>query len=289
MSGTFLKRALQLVVVLGGFTVATAFAANIAVISNSYFDAMAADYNTRYPAHTFTGIDATDALTLDDLAAYDAAVLFEDGIFAEAPDIGDVLAAFANTGRAVVLGTFYNQDRSDTTAASFTPHGWGDLEDLDPNVSDTWGTSYDGDTLDAGSILTHPLTNGVSTLWSGDSGYSGGNQAKDGSVVLALWSNPNYLGNPDPAIAYRVTGDACVIHIGIIPHYDHIGTVGVDFGGDFFQVWSNAMDYAASGCDGIVSIDSVSTPPVPTVNTWAIILLTLTLAGMGILTLRRLR
>ena len=278
MSGILLKRVLQLTAVLGGFIAITANAANVAVVSNSYFAETAADYNSRYLSHTFTGIDANNALTLGDLAGFDAVLLFEDGIFSNSNLIGDVVAEFANTRRPVVLGTFYSQDRSDSIGS-----GWGDLEDLDPNTTDGEGTSYDGDVLDNTSIVPHPLTAGVSSLFSDSgTGYSGGNQAKPDSIVLAWWSNDNALGNPDPAIAYRITGNACVTHLGIIPHYDIIEEFGVDFGGDYFQLWGNAMDFAASGCEGVFNIE-----PVPTMNSWAIILLTLMLGLIGVATLPR--
>jgi len=275
MKDRYLNPALALIVVLVSLVSVPAYAANIAVISNRYYDEVVTDFNARYTNHTFTGIDATGTLTLGDLAAFDAVLLFEDGKFTNAPNIGDVVAAFANTGRAVVLATFYNQDRSDVLCCG-TPNGWGDLEAIDPNVSDTEGTSYDGDTLDVGSIVLHPLTVGVTDLWSGSTGYSGGNQAKPGSVVLALWSNDNYLGNPDPAIAYRITGNACVTHIGIIPHYGVLETFGDQFGGDYYQLWSNAMDWAASGCSGQVQIKSV-----PAANSWALLALLLGLALAG--------
>ncbi len=230
-------------VLLGFFS--KGLAANVAVLSNQYEDVVAADFNTNIPGHTFTGIDVSAVTpTLATLTAYDAVLLFEDGLFANSTSVGNRVAEYANTGRPVVLGTFYNQDRSDNT--SFSPNGWGTLETIDPNTTDGVGTSYDGDTLDAGSIVPHALTTGVTTLWS--DGYSGGNEAKAGTTVLALWSNLNAQGNPDPAIAYRITGSACVIHIGIAPQYSQYGTLGNEFGGDFYQAWTNAFDFAAAGC-----------------------------------------
>ena len=58
-------------------------------------------------------------------------------------------------------------------------------------------------------------------------------------------------GGVDPAIAYRMTGPACVIHVGIAPQYGVLAdfsTYGTDFGGDFYRVWSNAFDFGAAGC-----------------------------------------
>ena len=49
-----------------------------------------------------------------------------------------------------------------------------------------------------------------------------------GTIVLANWSEPNARGLPDPAIAYRETGIACVIQIGIAPDYAVGVSVPVD-------------------------------------------------------------
>ncbi len=250
----------------------SASAANIAVLTNQFFAEGAADFNSNIPGHTFTGIDVSSVTpTLAQLSAYNAVLLFEDSTFGNAINVGNVVAQYANTGSAVVLGTFYNQDRSDSCCGG----DWGALETIDPNTSDGVGTTYDGDTLDAGSIVPHVLTTGVTSLWSGaGTGFSGGNEAKVGTNVLALWSNLNDRGNPDPAIAYRLTGPACVIHIGIAPHYVEYGNFGVEFGGDFYQVWTNAFDFAASRCGSAPSVS------VPAITDWGMIIF-IVLAGVG--------
>ncbi|HJU22569.1 MAG TPA: hypothetical protein VJ891_08675, partial [Casimicrobiaceae bacterium] len=167
---------------------------------------------------------------------------------------GNIVAAFAEAGHAVVLGTFYDQDRSDATGGSTMPHGWGALETIDPNTTDGVGTPYAIRTLDPSSIVAHPLTVGVESLAAlrGNPGpYAGGNQAKQGTTVVARWAQLNALGNPDPAIAYRQTGAACVIHIGIAPQYGVLptfGTYGTDFSGNFYTAWKNAFDFAATSC-----------------------------------------
>ena len=67
-------------------------------------------------------------------------------------------------------------------------------------------------------MVAHPLTAGVTAL-AATTGFAGGNQAKPGTTVVATWTQPNARGLPDPAIAYRITGAACVIQIGIAPDY----------------------------------------------------------------------
>ena len=123
-------------------------AARVGVLSNKYFAETAADFNSNIAGHTFTAVDVSAATpTLAALTAnYDVLLLFEDGTFANAPTVGNVVAAFATTGRPVVLGTFYDQDRSDSPPTTI-PHGWGALETIDPNTTDGTGTPYASRTL----------------------------------------------------------------------------------------------------------------------------------------------
>lgn len=233
-----------------------AHAARVAILSNAWSAETAADFDAKIGGHKFTGIDVSSSLpSLDSLLAnFDAILLFEDTVFVNASAVGNRVAEFANAGRGVVLGTFYDQDRSDATAGTALPHGWGALESIDPNTTDGVGTAYALRTLAPSSIVAHPLTQGVSSLFAlrGSPGpYAGGNQAKPGTTVVAAWAQPNARGTVDPAIAYRVTGAACVIHVGIAPQYavlPKFNTFGVDFGGDFYRVFANAFDFASAGC-----------------------------------------
>ena len=235
---------------------AAAHAARVGILSNAWSAETAADYNAKIAGHVFTGIDVTSSVpTLDTLLAnFDVVLLFEDRVFVNATAVGTRVAEFANAGRAVVLGTFYDQDRSDATAGTAIPHGWGALETIDPNTTDGSGTAYAVRSLAPASIVAHPLTGGVASLAAlrGNPGpYAGGNQAKPDTIVVAAWTQPNARGGIDPAIAYRQTGLACVIHIGIAPQYGVLttfGTYGIDFAGDFYKVWGNAFDFAAAAC-----------------------------------------
>lgn len=248
---------------------ATAHAARVAILSNAWSAETAADYNAKISGDVFTGVDVTSSVpplaTL--LADYDVVLLFEDTTFVNATLVGNRVAEFANAGRAVVLGTFYDQDRSDATAGTTTPHGWGTLETIDPNTTDGVGTSYAVRTLAPATIVPHPLTQGVTSLAAlrGNPGpYAGGNQAKPGTTVVAAWSQPNARGTTDPAIAYRQTGAACVIHIGIAPQYgvlNTFGTFGIDFAGDFYRVWKNAFDFGANRCRATV---------IPSLTQWGL-------------------
>lgn len=234
----------------------TAHAARVAVLSNAWSAETAADFNAKIHGHVFTGYDVSASTPALDvlLANYDAILLFEDSVFVNATAVGNRVAEFANAGRGVVLGTFYDQDRSDAAAGAAQPHGWGALETIDPNTTDGVGTPYAVRTLASDSIVAHPLTAGVTSLSAlrGSPGpYAGGNQAKSGTTVVAAWSQRNARGGVDPAIAYRVTGAACVIHVGIAPQYAVVArfnTYGTDFAGDFYRAFANAFDFAASDC-----------------------------------------
>ncbi|HEY3179515.1 MAG TPA: hypothetical protein VGL25_11600 [Casimicrobiaceae bacterium] len=238
-------------------------AARVGILSDGYASETATDFNANLPGHTFLAVDvSTSVPSLAELTAnYDVLLLFEDNTFANAPAVGAVVAAYANAGHPVVLGTFYDQDRSDGPPA-FTPHGWGALETIDPNTTDGSGTSYAPRSLDPASIVAHPLTTGITTLTAAR--FAGGNQAKPGTVVVANWAQKNAKGGADPAIAYRVTGVACVIHIAIAPNYPIVAIAGIDFGGDFYRVWRNAFDFGAAGCvSGNGNPGTPATPPIP--------------------------
>jgi hypothetical protein len=239
-------------------------AARVGVLSNRYFAETAASFASNVSGHTFTGVDVvTTTPTLASLqASYDVLLLFEDGRFPNAPNVGNVVAQFANSGRPVVVGTFYDQDRSDSGASA---SGWGTFETIDPNTTDGTGTPYSPRTLNASTIVAHPLTAGVTTLTSQQ--YAGGNQAKPGTTVLAQWTQTNALGQPDPAIAFRITGAACVIHIAIAPNYPVVGPG--QFGGDFYRVWKNAFDFGAANCQ----VQAAGPPePIPALSDAALAL-----------------
>ena len=274
-------------VVVGCIFSATAHAARVAILSNAWSAETAANFNARIAGDVFTGIDVSSSVpplaTL--LANFDVVLLFEDTTFVNATAVGNRVAEFSNAGRAVVLGTFYDQDRSDATGGTTTPHGWGTLETIDPDTTDGIGTSYAVRTLAPATIVSHPLTQGVASLAAlrGNPGpYAGGNQAKPGTIVVAAWSQPNARGLTDPAIAYRTNGLSCLIQIGIAPQYGvltNFGTYGTDFAGDFYRVWENAVDYGANGC-------RTSASSIPTLTQWCLVLLAGLMLACGLAVLR---
>lgn len=270
-----------------GLAALPAQAARIGVLSNKNFAETASDFQAKIPGHAFTAIDvAAGPPTLASLTArFDALLLFEDGTFPQAPAVGNVVAAFAKSGRPVVLGTFYDQDRSDGPP-DFTPHGWGDLETIDPNTTDGVGTTYQTRTL--GTTIAHPLTIGVTSLMSAK--FAGGNQAKPASIVVANWAQKNAKGNPDPLVAYRITGAACVIHVAIAPDYPTVGVLNTDFGGDFYRLWRNAFDFAGNRCvTGTAQLPAVDAVAIPASSAPTLALIAALLAALGAHRLSRRR
>jgi hypothetical protein len=227
-----------------------AIAARVGVLSNNHADYVASDFAAHVTGHTFTAVDVSGGApalaTLVD--SFDEILLFEDGLFTGAPDVGNVVYAYALSGHPVVLATFYDQDRSDRAGLALpTPHGWGLLESIDPNTTDTLGAATTARTLDPASIVFSPLTLNVHSLFA-NKGYAAGNQAKPDTIVVARWLQPNANDQPDPAISYRLGDPQCVMQVAIAPDYGLYGTLGTDFGGDYYQVWKNAFDFGAGNC-----------------------------------------
>ena len=265
-----------------------AFAARVGVLSNMYAVQTAADFNARIPTHTFTPFDTSTTIpTLKSLTdAFDVLLVFEDSTFGNAPAVGNTAAAFANSGRAVVIGAFYDQDRSDGLPAN-SPHGWGAFEQIDPNTTDGTGTPYAPRTLDTATMARHPLTGGLTSLTSAK--FAGGNRAKPGTTVVAWWKEPNALGQPDPAIAYRMTGPACVVHVAIAPNYPSTGIVGTDYTGDFHRAWRNAFDFATGNCTATTGEATTSDPAtIPTLSQWGLLLTILLIGAAAALQRRRI-
>ncbi|HXT04757.1 MAG TPA: hypothetical protein VN760_11290, partial [Casimicrobiaceae bacterium] len=99
-------------IVVGCIFSATAHAARVAILSDAWSAETAANFSAKIAGDVFTGIDVSSNVpplaTL--LANYDVVLLFEDTTFANATAVGNRVAEFSNAGRAVVLGTFYDQD-----------------------------------------------------------------------------------------------------------------------------------------------------------------------------------
>jgi hypothetical protein len=233
---------------VSGAAAISVFTPSVLVLSNdAEGNAVIADSFPAHQAHlTFDTLDVgsqTPSVAL--LSQYDVVLLYEDGSFANAPNVGDSVGAYVAAGGNVVLGTFYWQDRSDNT--QYNAHGWGLLETLDPFTA-PYGSEYRPDSLDVTSIVAHPITVGVSRLVVDQ--YHGGVAAKTGTTVLARWSDACQActaGVNDPAVGYRIgSSGQRIVGISVAPHYPAVG----GYSGDFYQLWGNALRWAAAGGPG---------------------------------------
>jgi hypothetical protein len=222
----------------------TPILAECLILSNMFADTCALDFTLKIPYIDFSWMNVkTDTPSISDLRAFNVVLLFEDGIFSNAPNVGSVVYEYVMVGGNLVLGTFYEQDRSDNTLAGWTPNGWGPLETIDPFTSDGVGCEYNDDTLDVSSIVVHPITEGVGSLWCDR--YHGGVSAKPDTIVVANWTSPNYLGEPCPLAGYRILeNNQRVVQISIYPNYAYLNT-SENVGGDFYTLWGNAIKWAS--------------------------------------------
>jgi len=248
--------AMFVMLVVCGLLIAPLGAQNksVLVLSNRDADFVASDFGSKMTGLTFSSWDADTTPSLSYLQTFDVVLLFENSTFSNTPNVGDVVYSYVMGGGNLVIGTFYEQDRSDIT--KYTPNGWGNLETIDVFATDTQGCKYAADSMNTSTIVSHPIMNGVSSLWFNN--YGGGNAVKSGTTVLAYLTNPNYLGNPDPLVGYRIVGSSRLVHIGIFPAYEDYGNINADFGGDFYMLWENALCWAAGGC----AIEERETQPI---------------------------
>jgi hypothetical protein len=207
---------------------------NVLIVSNC--DACNAatldSFSVYMPGLTFDTLTVYSAVpTLAFLQQFTTVLLYEDGIFSNAVNVGDTVAAYVASGGNVVIGTFYWQEQPE---AGYNGVGWGELDALDP-FQTIGGSEYNADSLDVTSVVAHPLTAGVTALYV--SSYHGGVAAKEGTTVLAAWSDGV------PLIGYRIeTGGQRLVSVSVYPGYPYYG----GFSGDFYRLWENALSWAGA-------------------------------------------
>jgi hypothetical protein len=201
-------------------------------------------YMTGFNFDTLEVRAQTPSLAL--LMQYPVVLLYEDGLFPNAPNVGDTVAAYVQGGGNLVIGTFYWQDRSDNVQFP-NNYGWGQLETLDPFLG-PYGSEYRPDSLSPGSIVAHPMTAGITTLFVPS--FHGGVMAKPGTTVLARWSDACTLCAPDtqtPLLGYRIEANGQrIVGVSLYPAYPYYG----NYGGDFYRLWANVLDWASAGGPG---------------------------------------
>ncbi len=216
---------------------------NVLVLSNYWStNAVIVDsFPLHMPGLTFDTMNiAVQTPTVAFMRQYPVVLLYEDGLFSNAFNVGDSVAAYVQAGGNLVLGTFYWQDRSDNQV--YTSLGWGALEDIDPFFAPQ-GSEYRPDSLDAASVVGHPLTQGVNSLWVNS--YHGGVVAKPGTTVLARWSDAcDYCELNSPLVGYRVEANGQrIVGVTVGPGYPYYG----GYTGDLYRLFENALGWAAGG------------------------------------------
>lgn len=242
---------------------ATARAAKVLVLANNGDASVAAEFTAKTVGHVYTAFNANVTPTLDQLNQHDAVLLFENGHFGNAKNVGDAVAAYYNQGgKCVVIGTFYWQDRTGNPNYPGQP-GWGALEAVDVFLATPGGSEYAPDSLDPNSIVPHPITANLKALSA--SSYRGGVEAKPGTTVLAKWLTPNKLNTADPLIGIREDPNGGkFVGISVFPDYEGVGNYGVDFNGDFYPLWQDAFTWCASPCgNGMVQPARSATTATP--------------------------
>jgi hypothetical protein len=163
------------------------------------------------------------------LAQYDVVLLFANGLFNQSTALGDEIAAYVQLGGNVITSTFYWQNRSDSGLGAT---GWGALESIDPFTSGA-GQTYVPASLSLGSVVTHPLTTGLTALTS--TGFRGAVAAKAATTVVARWSDNS------PMIGYQLRPQGSrMVAIGLFP------ASGAAASGDVLTLWRNAVMWAGA-------------------------------------------
>ena len=216
------------------------------ILSNSSYDndRIEAELTERMPHVTITTASSTTEMTPEYLTQFNVVLLFENGLWGQAPEAGNLVADYVQRGGNVVIGTFYWQDRSDNPYYGSSTNGWGALEALDmfqapPGMGSSEFYSkfeYRSATLDPASIVAHPLTEGVEAL--SVSSYPNGMAAKPGTTVVASYTNGSPLiGFVQHSLGQRLVG------VTFWPAHERQGGIT----GDYWRIWTNALDWAAAG------------------------------------------
>ena len=205
-------------------------------------------YNAKIPAHTFTAIDVSVAFprcrSLTRQLRRAAAV--------RGHRRSRNATAVGNRGRRVREHRPRRGARHllrpgpQRRARRHTPHGWGDLETIDPNTTDGVGTPYTVRTLAPATIIAHPLTRA--------SRRCTGQQVRRRQPGKARHDRRRVLEPAERARPARSRDRLSHHRRGLRdPRRHRAATIarhsacfGTDFSGDFYRAWSNAFDFGAA-------------------------------------------
>jgi hypothetical protein len=207
------------------------------------------DYLSSYGI-TVTNLNDPTGLTLAQLAPYDAILITGNSAFTQPTTIGNVAAAFADSGKGVVLAAF----------ATFTVAG----DIVTPAYSPVNLTSTNPllNTATLGTVLvpSSPILSGVDVSQVGAK-YNVGVGLNPGATLVADWAATNQTGARH-AVAYTSLDDSSVVFLNLFPSS---GAVGVDSGittSDSQLLVANALKFSAQ--DRSPPTD-VTTPAPPSI------------------------
>ena len=160
----------------------------------------------------------TPTPTAEFLAQFDVVLLSENGS-SNGTNIGNALFDYLQAGGNVVISVFYWQDR------------WGALQTIDPFANA--GSVYSAGSLDPASVVPHPMTEGLTAIYSGN--YRGGVSARPETTVVANWNDG------DPMIGFRTfDGGQRFVAVSAFPAASRYTAVT----GDFNRMFANAIRWA---------------------------------------------
>jgi hypothetical protein len=184
----------------------------------------------------FKSIDVSSvAPTKAYMDSFNVVLLFEDGLFSNAPVVGDSVYKYVMGGGNLVIGTFYDQDRTDNL--HYSPYTWGTLETIDPLHHGSCLYVYDS----LGTIFNHPVTQQIAKLYTY---YRGGlDSVKTGGVAVAFWADSTiFIGvnQPGPAPGGRIT------QVTTFPAEPFLRGPAIPGAyRDFYKIWEHALMWSA--------------------------------------------
>jgi hypothetical protein len=191
----------------------------------------------------FNGSSSTPSLSY--LATFNVVLLYENGVYGNAVNVGNRVAEYVGLGGNVVIGTFYWQNRSDGGWS----YSWGALEGIDPFSGGP--SEYQAGSLNPASIVAHPLTQGVTSMYANC--YGGGGVAKAGTTVVASYMNGK------PLIGFRKESlGQRLVAVAVFPAHEYYCAVS----GNFYKIWDNALRWAAGGTTPVPPPASAEVMPI---------------------------
>ena len=199
----------------------------VLVLSNSPSDNITVETNfeANIPDIEIDTFDVTTSLpTPALLQSHDVTLLYENGVFANAAAVGNVLHTFVMNGGRLVIGTFYWQDRSSESFGG----SWGNLESIDP----LFFGSCDYATQSLGMVQSHPLTLGLNAITTNHRG--GPNTLRADATAVAWWADG------DPLLAFNFPGSGVIT---MVTQYPPEMPSPPD---DYYKLWENALKWTAT-------------------------------------------